>query len=163
MVHLLGSGAILNESIKAKAILETKYGVAADVWSVTSYKELYQDALETERWNMLHPGGRARLSHIQKCFKNESGVFVAATDYLKALPCSISKWIPGRFISLGTDGYGRSDSRPALRDYFEVDGRFITLAALNALAQEGEIKPDLPKQAIEDLDIDPSKVNPVAI
>ncbi len=162
-VHLLGSGAILNESIKAKKILESKYGVAADVWSVTSYKELYQDAVETERWNRLHPGGRARLSHIQKCFKNESGVFVAATDYLKALPCSISNWVPGRLVSLGTDGYGRSDSRPALRNYFEVDARFITLAALNALAQEGEIKPELAKQAIEDLDIDPGKINPVAI
>ena len=162
-VHLLGSGAILNESIKAKKILESKYGVAADVWSVTSYKELYQEALETERWNRLHPGGRTRLCHIQKCLKNESGVFVAASDYLKALPSSISNWVPGQFISLGTDGYGRSDDRSALRNYFEVDARFITLAALTALAQQGEIKPDLRAQAIEDLDIDPGKVNPAAI
>ena len=112
---------------------------------------------------MLHPAGKTRLCYIQKCFTNERGVFVAASDYLKALPCSISNWVPGRFISLGTDGYGRSDSRSALRNYFEVDARFITLAALTALAAEGEIKPELPKQAIEDLDIDPSKVNPVAI
>ena len=162
-VHLLGSGAILNESIKASNILELKYGVATDVWSVTSYKELYQDALGTERWNMLHPTARTRTCHIEKCFKNESGVFVAASDYLKALPCSIAKWVPGRFISLGTDGYGRSDSRSALRNYFEVDARFITLAALNALAAEGKIKPELPKQAIEDLDIDPGKVNPARV
>jgi pyruvate dehydrogenase E1 component len=162
-VHLLGSGAILNEAIKARNILELNYGVATDLWSVTSYKELYQDALETERWNMLHPGSKTRLCYIEKCFKNESGVFVAASDYLKALPCSISNWVPGRFISLGTDGYGRSDNRSALRNYFEVDGRFITLAALNALAQEGKIKPEVPKQAIQDLDIDPGKVSPAEV
>ena len=94
-------------------------------------------------------------------FWGQEAVFVAASDYLKTLPCSIGKWIQGRFVALGTDGYGRSDSRAALRDYFEVDARFITLAALQSLALDGRIEPDVPKKAIEDLDIDPDKVNPV--
>ncbi|MFQ6116568.1 MAG: hypothetical protein ACE5NG_21125 [bacterium] len=161
--HLLGSGAILNEAVKAKEILESNYNVAADVWSVTSYKELYADACEVEHWNMLHPDDRPKISYIQQCFQEKQCVFVAATDYLKALPYSIAQWIPGRFAALGTDGYGRSDSRAALRNYFEVDGRFITLAALQCLALEGKISPEIMKKAIEDLDIDPEKVNPVLI
>ena len=161
--HLLGSGAILNQALEAKQILEADYNVAASVWSVTSYKELYQDALRTERWNMLHPAGKPRTSYIQKCFESEDAVFVAASDYLKALPCSIAKWIPGRFVTLGTDGFGRSDTRQALRDYFEVDARHITLAALNALAAEGKIRSEVPRQAITDLDIDPAKIDPASV
>lgn len=159
--NLLGSGAILNEAIKAQEILESKYEVAADVWSVTSYKELYTNGLETDRWNMLHPSEETKLSYLQQCFQSEDTVFVAASDYLRALPCSIAKWLPGKLIALGTDGYGRSDSRTALRDYFEVDARFIVLAALYALASQGRIKPDTPIQAIDDLDIDPEKASAV--
>ena len=162
-VNLFGSGAILNEVIKAQNLLESEYNVSADVWSVTSYKELYMDGLEIERWNMLHPTDEQKLCYIQKCFENEGSVFVAATDYLKTLPCSIAKWLPGRLIPLGTDGYGRSDSRAALRDYFEIDSRFITLAALKALADEGKISSDVPKQAIVDMRIDPEKINPASV
>ena len=161
--NLLAGGAILNEAVKAQEILQSKYDVAADVWSVTSYKELYTDGLETDRWNMLHPAETPKLSYVQQCFKNQNAIFVAASDYLKSLPCSIAKWLPGRMVALGTDGYGRSDSRAALRDYFEVDARFITLAALYALAAEGKIKSDIPQKAIEDLDVDPEKVNPMLV
>jgi pyruvate dehydrogenase E1 component len=158
-VNLMASGTILNEAVKAQQILQSKYDVAADVWSVTSYKELYADGLETDRWNILHPAQEQKVSYVQQCFKDRDAVFVAASDYLKSLPCTISKWLPGRMVALGTDGYGRSDSRAALRDYFEVDARFITLAALYALADEGKIKSDVPQKAIENLDIDPEKVN----
>jgi pyruvate dehydrogenase E1 component len=162
-VNLLAGGAILNEAVKAQQILQTKYHVPAEVWSVTSYKELYYDGMETDRWNMLHPAETPRLSYVQQCFKDRDIVFVAASDYLKTLPCTISKWLPGRMVALGTDGYGRSDSRAALRDYFEVDARFITLAALSALASEGKIKPDVPQKATKELDVDPEKVHPVLV
>ena len=161
--HLLAGGAILNEAAKAQQILQSEYGVTTELWSVTSYKELYTDGLETDRWNMLHPAQKPKLSYLQQCFENQDAVFVAASDYLKSLPCSIAKWIPGRMVALGTDGYGRSDSRAALRDYFEVDARFITLAALHALALEGKIKSDVPQKAIEDFDIDPKKINAMFI
>jgi len=162
-VNLLGSGTILNEAIKAQETLQTKYGVAADVWSVTSYKELYADAIETERWNRLHPQAEPRRPYVQDCFQGQDGVFVAASDYVKAIPCMISRWVPGRLISLGTDGFGRSDSRSALRDYFEVDWRFITLAALQGLAEQEKFDRAQVQKAIEDLEIDPEKVSPLAI
>jgi len=158
--HLFGSGAILNEALKAQGLLAAEYGVAADVWSVTSYKELYRDGNEVERWNMLHPAEKPRRPYITECVAGGDGVFVAATDYVKALPDSISQWLPGRLISLGTDGFGRSDSRNALRDFFEVDYRFITLATLVALARERKIKTEVVTQAIRDLEIDPDKANP---
>jgi pyruvate dehydrogenase E1 component len=159
-VNLLGSGAILNEAIKAGEILEEKYNVAADIWSVTSYKELFFDGLEADRWNMLHPT-EAKQSYVSECFEGSGDVYVAASDYLRAIPCSIAKWLPGKLIALGTDGFGRSDTRAALRDYFEVDRRFITLAALHGLAGDGEIEVSVVQQAIKDLDIDPDKVNPL--
>jgi pyruvate dehydrogenase E1 component len=161
--QLLGSGAILNEAIKAAEILETRYEVAADVWSLTSYKELYTDGLETDRFNMLHPGDKARKCYLQQCFSGAQGVFVAASDYLKSLPCSIAKWLPGRLVALGTDGYGRSDTREALRDYFEVDARHIALAALQALSAEAGLEKKVAEKAIMDLDIDPDKVDPVTV
>jgi pyruvate dehydrogenase E1 component len=162
-INLLGSGAILNEAIKAQTILESKYGVSADVWSVTSYKELYTDATEADRWNMLHPTEERAIPYIQKCFNDAGNIFIAATDYLKTLPCSIAKWIPGKLLALGTDGFGRSDSRTDLRNYFEVDARFITLAALQALAAEGIINADTVKKAIEEFEIDPEKVAPLTV
>jgi pyruvate dehydrogenase E1 component len=159
-VTLMGSGTILNEAVKAQQILGERYNIAADVWSVTSYKELYTDGINTTRWNMLHPSEQKK-SYIEACFGDSSGVFVAATDYLKSLPCSIAQWIPGRLIPLGTDGFGRSDDRPQLRYYFEVDARFMTLAALHGLFLEGKVKKATVQKAIEDLDIDPEKANPV--
>jgi pyruvate dehydrogenase E1 component len=162
-VNLLGSGTILNEAVKAQEILESQYGVAADVWSVTSYKELYTDAIEAERWNRLHPDEEGKRPYIQECFGGRNGVFVAAGDYVKALPAMIARWIPGRLIPLGTDGFGRSDTRAALREYFEVDRRFIALAALTGLAEEGKIKRDRVQKAIKEMDLDPDKVSPLAI
>ena len=112
--QLFGSGTIMYEVLKAQQILEEKYGVAADVWSVTSYKELYRDANDCERWNMLHPGQPAKVPYVTQCLKDAPGVFVAASDYMKVLPESIAQWVPGRLFSLGTDGFGRSESRAAL-------------------------------------------------
>src|SRR5271156_5631465 len=158
--QLFGSGAILNESLKAQEILE-KYGVAADVWSVTSYKALYTDGIETDRWNRLHPAEKARMPYVTELLKNAPGVLVAATDYLKTLPNMISQWVPRRMASLGTDGFGRSEGRAALRNFFEVDARFIALAALNELFLDGKIEKCVVQKAIADLGIDPEKSNPV--
>lgn len=159
-VHLLGSGAILNEVLKARQILEEDYNVAADVWSVTSYKELYNDAVECERWNLLHPGEKAKIPYIQSLLAKEKGHFVAASDYMKVLPALVSKWLPGSLHCLGTDGFGRSDDRAHLRDFFEVDARYITLAALQQLAETGELQKSLLSKAISDLKINPDKLNP---
>jgi pyruvate dehydrogenase E1 component len=158
-VQLLGSGAILNEVIEAQRILEG-YGVAADVWSVTSYSELRRDALDADRWNMLHPGEPPRRSYLAELTAGAEGPFVAATDYLKSLPDAVAKWLPGRLVSLGTDGFGRSETREALRDFFEVDAKHVVLAALWALAEEGAVDAGLPARAIAELGIDPEKANP---
>jgi pyruvate dehydrogenase E1 component len=159
--HLFGSGAILNEALKAQKLLEEKYDVATDVWSITSYKELYRDGHEVERWNRLHPTEPPRRPYISASLEDAPGVFVAASDYPKALPDSISRWFPGPLVSLGTDGFGRSDARRALRDFFEVDARHITLATLAALLREKKIKPELVQEAIQEMEIDPEKVNPM--
>jgi len=159
--QLLGSGAILPEVVKAAQLLEEKYSVASDVWSVTSYKQLYNDGAAAERWNMLHPGDKPRVPYVTQCLENTEGVIVAASDYMKTLPNSISKWLPRPLHSLGTDGFGRSESRQALRDFFEVDARFVTLATLSELAREGKIKVETVQQAIKDLEINPEKPNPV--
>ncbi len=159
--QLFGSGTILNEVLKAQQILEEEYKVAADVWSVTSYKELRRDGLNVERWNMLHPEDKPKVPYISKMLKNEQGVFVAASDYVKALPDSIAKWFPGHLMSLGTDGFGRSEGRSSLRDFFEVDAKHVVLATLYELAKEDKIKPAVITKAIKDLGIDPGKANPM--
>ncbi len=158
--HLLGSGAILNEALKAQVLLEKKFKIAADVWSVTSYKELYTDAIECERWNLLNSGKKARVPYLQQLLSKELGVFVAASDYMKVLPASVSKWFPGPLHCLGTDGFGRSDGREELRDFFEVDYRYIAIAALKQLAAAGEIESGVVTKAIKDLDINSGKLNP---
>jgi len=159
--QLLGSGAIMNEVLKAQVMLAEDYGVAADVWSVTSYKELRQDAMDTERWNMLHPATKARTPFVTKCLEKEEGVVVAASDYMKILPDGIGKWIPQGLTTLGTDGFGRSECRESLRDFFEVDAKFIVLATLTALLRKGKIKPEKVKEAMRDLGISANKLNPV--
>ena len=159
--QLFGSGAILNEALKAADMLEKDYNVAVNVWSITSYKALQNDAADVERWNMLHSDETPRTSYITSCVADLPGVFVAASDYVKALPDSISSWFPRPLISLGTDGFGRSDSREALRDFFEVDARYITLAVLYSLAREGDIPHEEVKQAMKDLQIDSDKTNPI--
>jgi len=159
--HLMGSGTILNKVIAAQQILEEKYNVSADVWSVTSYKELHRDALQTERWNMFHANKPAKLPYISQVLKSARGVFVAASDYTKTLPESISKWIPGPLISLGTDGFGRSDGRRHLRHFFEIDERYIVLATLYNLARTNKLEIKIVQKAIKDLDIDPEKADPM--
>jgi len=157
--QLLGSGAILPEVIKAAALLE-QFGVAADVWSVTSYSELYRDGNACDRWNMLHPSKKARVPYIAECLNKTEGAIVAASDYLKMLPNSIDRWLPRQIVSLGTDGFGRSEGRRQLRDFFEVDARFIAVGALSALARDKQVDAKLVEKAIKDLGIDPEKKNP---
>jgi pyruvate dehydrogenase E1 component len=157
--QLFGSGAIMFEVLKAQELLE-KYGVAADVWSVTSYKELYRDANDCERWNMLHPADTPKVPFVMQQLKNTQGVLVAASDYMKILPESISQWMPRPLVSLGTDGFGRSEGRASLRDFFEVDAKHIVLATLHALAREKKIESKTVSQAIKELGVNPEKANP---
>jgi pyruvate dehydrogenase E1 component len=157
--QLLGSGAILNEVVAAQKLLE-KYDVAADVWSVTSYQELYRDGHACNRWNMLHPGEQPRVPYVTQCFKDAPGVFVAASDYLKVLPDSLDQWMPRRMRSLGTDGFGRSEDRISLRRHFEVDARFVTIATLAELADAGQLDRKVVAQAIKDLEVDAEKKDP---
>jgi pyruvate dehydrogenase E1 component len=159
-VDLLGSGAILPEAIKAQELLEARFDVAADVWSVTSYKELYRDGHAVERWNMLHPEDPPRVPYVAQCLADRPGVIVAASDYLKVLPDLIDRWVRRPVVALGTDGFGRSDSRRALRDFFEVDARFIALGALWALAERGELARSVVRQALAQLEINPDKPDP---
>lgn len=158
--HLLGSGAILNEVLKAQQILEKDYQIAADVWSVTSYKELYSDAVECERWNLLHPENNPKRPYLSSILEKEQGSFVAASDYMKVLPASVAQWFPGPLHCLGTDGFGRSDDREHLRDFFEVDARYIVLAALRQQVEAGALTKNLLAQAIKQLQIDAEKLNP---
>ncbi|MBI1937511.1 MAG: pyruvate dehydrogenase (acetyl-transferring), homodimeric type [Ignavibacteriales bacterium] len=158
--HLLGSGTILNEVIKAADILEKDYKVAADIWSVTSYKNLHLDAQEAERWNMFHPDKEPKVPYIAEITKGESGVFVAASDYVQIMKDALAKWLPGTLHSLGTYGFGRSEGRTALRDFFEVDAKHIVYATLYSLFKEGKLKADVLKKAQKDLGINPEKANP---
>jgi pyruvate dehydrogenase E1 component len=157
--QLLGSGAILNEVIAAQTLLEA-YDVAADVWSVTSYQELYRDGHACERWNMLHPGEPPKVPYVTQCLKDAPGVIVAASDYLKVLPDSIDRWMPRRVRSLGTDGFGRSEDRENLRRFFEVDATFVALGTLAELARDGQIDASVVAQAVKDFGVDPEKPNP---
>jgi pyruvate dehydrogenase E1 component len=158
--QLFGSGAILPEVIRAQEILESKYNVGADVWSVTSYSELYRDGHAAERWNMLHPGETPRVPYVTQCLAKAPGVLVAASDYVKALPDSIDRWLPRPLTALGTDGFGRSESRAGLREFFEVDYRFVVIATLAALAREGKIDRGIVAQAIKAHNVNPEKLNP---
>lgn len=159
-VHLFGSGAILNEVVNAQAILAEKYDTAADVWSVTSYKELYRDAIRVERWNRLHPVDEPKIPFLNQALNGARGLFVAATDYVKVLPESIASWLPGRLVALGTDGFGRSDGREHLRAFFEVNANHIVLATLNGLALNGELAREEVGRAIAELGIDSEKDDP---
>jgi pyruvate dehydrogenase E1 component len=158
--QLFGSGAILPEVIKAQEILESRYNVGADVWSVTSYSELYREGHACERWNVLHPGEPPRVPYVTQCLKDAPGVFVAASDYVKVLPDSIDRWLPRPLNALGTDGFGRSESRASLRDFFEVDYRYVIVATLAALAREGKVDVSVVQQAIKAHNINPDKNNP---
>ena len=161
--NLFGSGTILREVLAAAELLEKEFGVPADVFSVTSFSELRREALDAERWNMLHPDQPRKVPYVQGCLAGRSGPFVAATDYMRVVADQIREWVPGRYHVLGTDGYGRSDSRAALRDFFEVDRRWIAVAALKALADEGRLDVATVKSAMERFGIDPGKPNPVTV
>jgi len=161
--QLMGSGTILREVIGAAKLLEEDFGIPSDVWSVTSFNELRRDGLKTERWNQLHPESEPRKSHVEQCFADKVGPFIAATDYMKIVPDQVQRWVPGRFVSLGTDGYGRSDSRAALREHFEVDKRYITITALKALADDKVLDQQTVRQAIEKYRIDPDRSDPVTL
>ena len=159
VVNLLGSGTILNEVLKAQEML-AEYKVCADVYSATSYKQLRTDALACERWNMLHPEKKPKVPYITQVLGDENVPAVAASDYMKILPDGVGKYIPGGLLSLGTDGYGRSDTRPVLRRHFEVDAESITIGALYQLAQAGKLERKQAAKAIKQFGIDPDKPDP---
>ncbi len=159
-VQLLGAGAILREVIAAAEILKQEYNVDADIWGVTSFNELRREALGVMRWNMLHPTQPAKLSHVGNCLKGHKGPVVAATDYMKIYADQIREFVPGRYCVLGTDGFGRSDTREKLRHFFEVDRFYITVAALKALSEEEKISNKQVADAIKKYGIDPEKPNP---
>ncbi len=161
--QLFGSGTILREVIAAAEMLLKDFRVPADVWSVTSFNELRRECLEVERWNQLHPTQTPRVSYLEEALKNSDGPFIAATDYMKIVPDQVQRWIPGRYITLGTDGFGRSDARAALRDFFEVDRRYIVVTALKALADEGALDQKTVAEAIVKYGIDPDKADPVTL
>jgi pyruvate dehydrogenase E1 component len=162
-VQLLGSGAILREVEAAADLLGDLFDVDANVWSATSMTELRRNGLDVHRWNMLHPTEAPRKSHVEQCLEPHRGPVVAATDYIKAYSDQIRPFVPGRYSVLGTDGFGRSDTRAQLRKHFEVDRKYITLAALKALADDGEIPSSRVREAIDRLEIDPEKPNPVTV
>jgi pyruvate dehydrogenase E1 component len=159
-VQLFGSGPILNEALKAQKILAEKYNVDADVWSVTSYNELRRDALAAERWNRLHPSETPRVPYLVKALEGAQGPIIASTDYMKIVPDQLAPWLQGRLVSLGTDGFGRSDNRHYLRRHFEIDAESIAAASLSKLAREGKYDATAAAQAIRDLGIDPDKKDP---
>jgi pyruvate dehydrogenase E1 component len=158
---LMGAGTILREVQAAAGILEKDYGVPADVFSAPSFSELRRDALDCERWNLLNPDQPPRVPYVAQCLGDRQGPFIAATDYVRNVPEQVRQWVPGEFVVLGTDGYGRSDARAELRHHFEVDRRFIVLAALKALADDQKLDRATLTKAIADLGIDPSKPNPL--
>jgi pyruvate dehydrogenase E1 component len=165
--QLLGSGTILNEVVAAQGLL-AKYGVAADIWSATSYNELYRDAHRVERYNLLHPSATPRLPYVTECLGPAPGIVVAASDYIKSQPDMIARWVnaPGQknrsVITLGTDGFGRSEDRASLRNFFEVDSRYVAAATLAGLVRTGEIEASVAAKAFKELEIDPEKVDPAA-
>jgi len=162
-VQLLGSGAVLREALEAAQLLEKDHSVAADVWSATSFTELRRDGLGVDRWNRLHPDQDRRKSWVEQQLEDTEGPVVAASDYMKTFADQIRAFVPRRYVTLGTDGFGRSDTREALRHFFEVDRRWITVAALHALAEDGEIPGTKVSEAIEKYGIDPEKPNPVTV
>jgi len=162
-VQLLGSGAILREVIAAAALLESEFGIAANTWSVTSFNELRREGLDCERWNMLHPTASRRASYVETMLGDHAGPVVAATDYMKIYADQIREFVPHRYRALGTDGFGRSDSRMKLRQFFEVNRFYICVAALKALADDDRIEQRVVAQAIEKFGIDPEKPNPVTV
>ena len=159
--QILSSGPILREALRAQTILADRYGVSADIWSATNFKQLRADALACQRWNMLHPTEPARQSYLETTIANQPGPFLAVTDHMKIVPDQIAPWIPGGLTTLGTDGFGRSDTRPNLRRFFEVDAESTVVATLYALAKAGQLPRETVAQAITDLGVNPEKTFPL--
>jgi pyruvate dehydrogenase E1 component len=162
-VQLFGSGSILKEVLRAQSLLAERFEVAADVWSVTSYQKLRSEALACERYNRLHPSEERKVPYVTRMLSEVSGPFIAASDWIKTVPDQVARFIPGQFVPLGTDGFGLSDTREALRRHFEVDAESIALAALDALRNEGKLEASVVERALEELDVDPDKLDPVSI
>jgi pyruvate dehydrogenase E1 component len=162
-VQLMGAGTIFNEVIAAADLLKNDWNVAADLWSVPSFTELAREGMDVDRWNLLHPAEERRVSHVTKLLKDAKGPVIASTDYVRALVDQIRGYVPNKFVVLGTDGYGRSDTREKLRHFFEVDRYWVTVAALNALADEGTIDRKLVADAIKKYALDPAKPNPMTV
>jgi pyruvate dehydrogenase E1 component len=160
-LQLFGSGTILREVLAAAEYLEAEHGVVADVWSVTSYSELRREGIDCNRWNTRHPDEAPRIPYIEEMLQGLSGPFVAASDYMRIVPDQVREWVPNRFVVLGTDGYGRSDSRRALRKHFEVNRDNIVVASLKALADDGKIDKEQVANAIAAFELDVDKPNPV--
>ena len=161
--RLLGSGSILQQVVGAQSILAEKFGVAAEVYSVPSFQLLRRDALEVDRWNRLHPDAEARVPYVSQVLGPDGGPIVAATDWVKALPDMVSRWLPEPYVALGTDGFGRSDTREALRSHFEIDAPQIAAATLATLARCGALPASQATAAIKDLGIDPDKADPLSV
>jgi pyruvate dehydrogenase E1 component len=159
-VQLFGSGAILREALRAQEILEKQFRISSNVYSVTSYKRLYDDGRDCEHWNRLHPGQQPRQPYVSQVLAGEQGPIVAASDYVSAVPLSIAAWVPQPYAVLGTDGFGRSEARKELRRFFEVDAENIVLTALNELAAQGRYPRDQLPAALKTLGLDPNKPNP---
>jgi pyruvate dehydrogenase E1 component len=162
-VQLLGSGAIVREVIAAAQMLQQDWGVGADVWSCPSFTELRRNGIDVERWNMLHPEGKPRRSHVERCLGGRQGPVVASTDYMRVFADGIRRWVPSRYHVLGADGFGRSDTREKLRRFFEVDRNYVTVAALKSLADEGTVPAGTVAKAMKKYAIDPDKPNPVTV
>jgi pyruvate dehydrogenase E1 component len=158
--HLFGSGPILRSALAAQESLSERYNVSADVWSATSYKQLRVDALAAQRWNRLHPADTPKKSYLETTLEKEKGVFVAVSDFMKLVPDQIAPWIPGGLTTLGTDGFGRSDTRENLRRFFEIDPPMVVVATLHALASRGAVDKTVVAKAIRDLGVDPEKAHP---
>ncbi len=158
--HILGSSSIIRSALAAQEILARDYDVAADVWSATSYKLLRGEAIHCQRWNMLHPEQPPRRSYLEQVLASETGPFVAVSDYMRIVPEQIAPWVPGGLMTLGTDGFGRSDTRENLRRFFEVDAESTVIATLYALAKQGTLGMDVVTRAIRDLGVDPDKTFP---
>ncbi len=159
-VQVLGSGVLLNEALRAQQILAEKYKVASTVYSVTSYQMLRRDALECERHNRLHPAGEGQLPYVQKVLGNTKGPIIATSDYMRMLPEQLAPYLDSRLLALGTDGFGRSETRQALRRFFEVDAENVAIAALYALSERGELDRAAVKKAIQELGVNPDSPAP---
>jgi len=162
-VQLMGSGVILREVIAAAEMLDKDWGISADVWSVPSFTELRREGIDCDRWNLLNPGKKQRVSYVAECLKDAEGPVIVSTDYMRSFAEQIQRFVPNKFVALGTDGYGRSDSREALRDFFEIDRNYIVLTALTALSEEGKVPAAKLAEAIKKYKLNPNKPNPATI